>query len=98
MLASRELLAQTERALTAAEAVLRAARGRVHDRVGMNGRIDGRLLDREQIAVHGLAWMATYVEALRQARRWAGRLDEAGEFAEPEALILAVGYGEYLAQ
>ena len=48
--------------------------------------------------MHGFAWMATYVEALRQIRGWASRLDEAGEFGEAEALILQVAFGEYLAQ
>ena len=46
-------------------------------------------LDREQIAAHGLAWMATYVEALRQIREWAVRLDAGDAFGTTEALILA---------
>ena len=50
------------------------------------------------MAVHGFAWMATYVEALRQIRQWASRLDGAGEFGEAEALILRIAFGEYLAQ
>ena len=62
------------------------------------GALDAALIDREQTAVHGFAWMATYVEALRQIRGWASRLDEAGEFGEAEALILRVAFGEYLAQ
>ena len=61
-------------------------------------RLDAALIDREQMAVHGFAWMATYVEALRQIRGWASRLDEAGEFGEAEVLILQVAFGEYLAQ
>jgi (2S)-methylsuccinyl-CoA dehydrogenase len=93
-----ELLKATERALGAAEAVLRTARAKVHALVAPAGAIDPVRIDREQIAVHGLAWMATYVEALRQSRQWAFRLDEAGEFGEAEELILAVGFGEYLAQ
>jgi (2S)-methylsuccinyl-CoA dehydrogenase len=93
-----ELLIVTERALGAAEAVLRAARSRVHAKVVPGEAIDPRLLDREQVAVHGLAWMATYVEALRQIRQWASRLDEAGELGQAETLILEVGFGEYLAQ
>ncbi len=60
--------------------------------------VDGALIDREQMAVHGFAWMATYVEALRQIREWASRLDGAGEFGEAEALILRIAFGEYLAQ
>jgi (2S)-methylsuccinyl-CoA dehydrogenase len=94
----RTLIAATERAIAAAEAVLRAARARVLARVASDGAISSAALDREQIAVHGFAWMATYVEALRQIRGWAARLDEAGELGEIETLILAVAFGEYLAQ
>jgi (2S)-methylsuccinyl-CoA dehydrogenase len=93
-----EVLPATERAIGAAEAVLRRARERVFRRVALEGAIDSALVDREQIAVHGFAWMATYVEALRQIRHWALRLDEAGEFGDSERLILSVGFGEYLAQ
>ncbi|WP_254503741.1 hypothetical protein, partial [Salmonella enterica] len=48
----------------------------------------------EQFAAHGFAWIATYVAALRQMRRWA----EAGAEGELEKLILQSAYGEYLAQ
>src|SRR5579862_1418470 len=89
-----ELLDATRRALAAAETVLRSARDRVSALVAP----DAALIDREQIAVHGFAWMATYVAALRQLREWALRLDAAGELGMTEALILALAYGEYLAQ
>ena len=46
----------------------------------------------------GLAWLATYVEALRQMLGWAERLESAGRLGELEALILQAAYGEYLAQ
>jgi (2S)-methylsuccinyl-CoA dehydrogenase len=94
----RSLIAAAARALAAAGGVLRVARARVGERVAPDGKIDAVALDREQIAAHGLAWMATYVEALRQIREWAVRLDEAGAFGTTEALILAVAYGDYLAQ
>ncbi|MGA8400326.1 MAG: acyl-CoA dehydrogenase family protein [Stellaceae bacterium] len=85
-------------ALATAEALLARGRGNLASRVGRDGRVDAAKLDAEQLAAHGLAWMATYVAALRQLRVWAQRLHEAGEFAEPQRLILAVGFGEYLAQ
>jgi len=94
----RSLIAATERALVAAETVLRAARARVGERIAPTGAIDPAALDREQIAAHGLAWMATYIEALRQIRLWAVRLDSDGAFGTTEALILAVAFGDYLAQ
>ena len=94
----RSLIAASERALVAAEAVLRTGRARVGERVAPGGSIDSAALDREQIAAHGFAWMATYVEALRQIREWAVRLDADGAFGTIEGLILAVAFGDYLAQ
>ncbi|HLY44814.1 MAG TPA: acyl-CoA dehydrogenase family protein [Stellaceae bacterium] len=95
---TRGLFAACERALVAADAVLRAARARVAERVAPGGALDPALVDREQLAAHGLAWMATYVGALRQLREWARRLDAASEFGDTEALILRLAFGEYLAQ
>src|ERR1051326_943347 len=91
----RELLAASGRALAAAEAVLRLARARVLALVAPKGAVDPALIDREQMAVHGFAWMATYVEALRQSREWALRLAADAALGEPEALIVAVAFGEY---
>ncbi|PJN95773.1 acyl-CoA dehydrogenase, partial [Amaricoccus sp. HAR-UPW-R2A-40] len=47
---------------------------------------------------HALAWVATYVESLREMRAWGVRLDAAGKFGEMERLILQIAFGEYLAQ
>jgi (2S)-methylsuccinyl-CoA dehydrogenase len=57
-----------------------------------------RLLDREQRATHALAWLATYVEAVRQLGAYAQRMQEAGRLGELEQLIVELGIGEYLAQ
>ena len=57
-----------------------------------------RLFDSEQRATHGLAWLATYVEAIRQLGLYAQRLADAGSFGEIEELLLRIGAGEYLAQ
>jgi (2S)-methylsuccinyl-CoA dehydrogenase len=71
-----------------------AAREVVRALVAPQGKVDPKLLEREQFAAHGFAWIATYVAALRQMRRWA----EAGAGGELESLILQSAYGEYLAQ
>ncbi len=92
------LFDQSGAALAMAEALLARARGNLASRVEVDGAVDAAKLDAEQLAAHGLAWMATYVAALRQLRLWAQRLHEADEFTEPQRLILAVGFGEYLAQ
>jgi (2S)-methylsuccinyl-CoA dehydrogenase len=93
-----DLLALTERGLAAAEAVLAAARRRLEERVAPKGAVDPARLDAHQFAAHGLAWLATYVTALRELRCWAERLETAQRLGELEALILQVGFGEYLAQ
>jgi (2S)-methylsuccinyl-CoA dehydrogenase len=97
-IAPMESLTTSTAALAAAEALLVTARGRLAARVMRDGAVDSARLDAEQIAAHGLAWMATYVAALRQLRFWGARLDEAGHLGEPQRLILEVGFGEYLAQ
>lgn len=52
----------------------------------------------EQRMVHGLAWVATIVEAMAQALAWAERLNSDGKFSKPENLVLEIGFGEYLSQ
>jgi (2S)-methylsuccinyl-CoA dehydrogenase len=97
-MAPKTLLDNSAAALAAADALLARARGNLAARVERDGAIDAARLDAEQLAAHGLAWMATYVAALRQLRGWAERLDDAGELGDAQRLILAVGFGEYLAQ
>ncbi|CAK0761491.1 (2S)-methylsuccinyl-CoA dehydrogenase [uncultured Gammaproteobacteria bacterium] len=94
-----ELMPACAEALTAAEHLLDRARASVLALVtGTNGKIDATLIDRHQLAAHGYAWMATYVEGLRQMRGWAARLDGTGEAGPLERLMLQLAYSEYLAQ
>jgi (2S)-methylsuccinyl-CoA dehydrogenase len=85
-------------AVRAAEAVLQDAIRAVRARVGKDGQTVDRALDREQRATHALAWLATYVEAVRQLAAYAERMREAGRLGELEQLIVELGIGEYLAQ
>jgi (2S)-methylsuccinyl-CoA dehydrogenase len=98
MPAGLELIATLQQALAAIEALFADARRAVADRVIVDGRPVPRMLDREQRAAHGLAWLATYVEAIRQLTAYAQRLVEAGGLGEVEELIVRIGAGEYLAQ
>jgi (2S)-methylsuccinyl-CoA dehydrogenase len=93
-----DLLALTGRALVAAEALLAAAKSAVAIRIMPNGAVDNALLEQHQFAAHTYAWMATYVEALRQMRLWAERLERDGALREVEALMLQASFGEYLSQ
>ena len=58
----------------------------------------GRLFDREQRATHGLAWLATYVEAVRQLAAYTERMVGAGTLGEIEEHLVRIALGEYLAQ
>ncbi|MGR3651269.1 MAG: acyl-CoA dehydrogenase family protein, partial [Roseovarius sp.] len=93
-----DLTALTQAALAPAETLLSQAREAVRAQVTVDGRVSGAAMDAAQGATHGLAWLATYVESLRQMQGWATRLDEQGQFGEVEQLILQIAFGEYLAQ
>ncbi|HBT00200.1 MAG TPA: acyl-CoA dehydrogenase, partial [Citreicella sp.] len=93
-----DLLGLTGAALPVVEAVLDQARQSVRAMVEEEGRVSARLIDTHQTAAHGLAWLATYAEALRQMQGWAGRLQAQGSFGEVEALIHQIAFGEYLNQ
>jgi len=93
-----DLARVTREAVRAAEAVLQDATRAVRSRVAKDNQTVDRLLDREQRATHALAWLATYVEAVRQLCSYAERMQEAGRLGELEQLIVEIGLGEYLAQ
>jgi len=67
-------------------------------RLAPEGKAASDTLDREQHAAHGLAWLATYVEAVRQLAAYAERMSGAGRFGTAEELLVQIGLGEYLAQ
>ena len=77
---------------------LAEATTKVRAQVTVEGRVVGRVFDREQRATHGLAWLATYVEAVRQLASYAVRLTGEGTLGELEELLIRIGLGEYLAQ
>lgn len=81
-----------------AEAYEVAAREAVRSLVAPKGKVEPKLLEREQFAAHGFAWIATYVAALRQMRRWAESGVQSGNGGELELLMLQSAFGEYLAQ
>jgi len=93
-----DLIATFQQGLEAAEALLVEARRAVAERLGGEGAAEPHVLESEQRAGHGLAWLATYVEALRQLCAHAQRLVETQALGEVEELLLRIGFGEYLAQ
>ncbi len=92
------LLAVTGAAVPPVETVLEQAKKIVRSRVEVDGRVSAREVEKEQTATHGLAWLATYVESLRQMQKWAEKLHADGKFGEIEQLIHQIAFGEYLMQ
>ena len=80
------------------DALLADATAKVRERVVVEGHVVGRLFDREQRATHGLAWLATYVEAVRQLAAYAEHLSADDALGEIEDLLIRIGLGEYVAQ
>jgi (2S)-methylsuccinyl-CoA dehydrogenase len=81
-----------------AQGLLDCALDAVRDRVSENGRPSADKMEAEQHAVHGLAWLATYVEAIKEMAGYAERMSEEGRFGETEQLMTRIGLGEYLTQ
>mgnify|MGYP006100128241 CR=1 FL=1 len=82
----------------ATEFVLESARQSLSKRVIIGGNISSNAIDSEQFSAHGFAWLATYVEGLRQILAWGKRLEASGELGELEILIIQAAFGEYLNQ
>ncbi len=93
-----DLLALTAAAMPAVEDVLGRAKDAVRAIVEDKGRISGKLIEENQTAAHGLAWLATYAQSLRQMQNWAERLQADSKFGEVEQLIHQIAFGEYLWQ
>ena len=93
-----DLLAQTAASLPAVATIVQAAKTSVAALTTDGGRISGALIEENQTAAHGYAWLATYDQSLQQMQAWADRLNADGKFAETEQLIHQIAFGEYLAQ
>jgi (2S)-methylsuccinyl-CoA dehydrogenase len=96
--AEHELIELGREATTALDALLADAVIKVGERVVVEGHPVSRLFDREQRATHGLAWLATYVEAVRQLAAYTERMVGNDTFGEIEEHLVRIGLGECIAQ
>jgi len=93
-----DLLATVRQAAIDAEAYFLALRASVAAKVAPGGKVDRHLIDSEQRSTHGLAWVLTYVETLKETANWAARIDAEGRFGDIEKLLTQILFGEYLSQ
>ena len=93
-----DLLDLTSAALGPLSEIAEAATARVRKLVTDGDRVSAPLIEANQTAAHGLAWLATYAESLRQMQKWADSLRAEGNFGELEQLIHQIAFGEFLSQ
>ncbi|MEN9708762.1 MAG: hypothetical protein RIQ68_1170 [Pseudomonadota bacterium] len=93
-----DLLNTARAAFGEVEKLYAEVRSLVRAQVSSGGKISSDLFEQAQHEGHGLAWLATYVESLREMIAYAERLSGEGRFGEIEDLLTRIGLGEYLAQ
>ena len=93
-----DLLKLTAEALPPVDGILDQAKASVRALVSIDGRVSNALVEANQTAAHGLAWLATYAQSLNQMHLWAEKLNADGVLGETEQLILQIAFGEYLSQ
>ncbi len=96
--AEHGLVDLSREATLALDALLADAVLKVRERVVVEGHPVAKLFDREQRATHGLAWLATYVEAVRQLAAYTERMAASGLLGELEDHLVRIGVGECLSQ
>lgn len=80
------------------DSLLEKAKSNIRQLVSEDGKVSTKRIDADQHLTHGLSWLATYVEALREMHSWAVALESDGRFGELEQLILQSAFAEYGAQ
>ena len=93
-----DLRSLTAQALPIVDNVFDTAKSTLRAMVTDDGHISGALIEANQTAAHGVAWLATYTQALHQMQGWADRLVADGKFGEVEQLIHQIAFAEYLLQ
>ena len=92
------IIAKCQEAQQTVDAYYNVAKEQVSKLVLVDGKVSKEVLNQEQHAAHGLAWIATYKETLREMLSWATNLESENRFTEYEKLILQFIFSEYLCQ
>jgi len=92
------LIKDATQAAAAIDALYLDAAEAVRKLVTKDGKLSAALIEREQHAAHGLSWLATYAQSVREMLHYAERMISEGRFGRTEELLTRIGLGEYLAQ
>ena len=92
------LMSDMDAAVAQCEGLLKSLVDCVYEKVAVDGRVKSDRIEAEQHLTHGLAWVATYVEALKEMRGYTRTMSSEGRFGEMESLVTRIAFAEYLAQ
>ena len=98
MIPVEEWLRQTERAISGIERLAHGYLETLAGKVARDNTVHAPSLEQHQFIAHGYAWVATYLEALKQLAGWSRQLLEQGGFTELNQAIFKAGTGGYLQQ
>ena len=93
-----DLPALLDPAAEAARRLVELVREGVWQVVAADGKPDAALMEQEQHAAHGFAWLTTYEQTLAELARHAASTSAEGRFGELEALLAQIAFAEYLHQ
>jgi (2S)-methylsuccinyl-CoA dehydrogenase len=86
------------RACDAATRLIDLVHAHVLHAVAPDDQLDPALMEREQHATHGFAWLTAYGQSLQELARYAEAASDEDRFGELEGLLTQIVFAEYLGQ
>ncbi len=93
-----DLRTHMQKAMQALDVYAASVREVMGTRLAPSGKADRKAFEVHQHAAHGLAWLETYIETLREVAHWADRLDKKDAFGALEQIYTQILFSDYIAQ
>ena len=94
----KDILELTQQAVKPLETLNTKAINNLRELVTLDNKVSSSLIETHQSAAHGVAWLATYTESIRQMVNWGEKVSEQNKFGQTEQLLLQIAVSEYLGQ
>ena len=94
----KDILALTQQAVKPLETLNTKAINNLRELVTLDNKVSSSLIETHQSAAHGVAWLATYTESIRQMVKWGEKVSKQNKFGQTEQLLLQIAVSEYLGQ
>ena len=94
----KDILALTQQAVKPLETLNIKAINNLRELVTLDNKVSSSLIETHKSAAHGVAWLATYTESIRQMVKWGEKVSEQNKFGQTEQLLLQIAVSEYLGQ